>query len=453
MSQEAISPELFIERQQFVESAKVFLETERNKLDKMLESLGFTMEQLLKSEKKQMCPYNEDHIIPEQSFKKHTEICKLLKAGYQKDELSALLQETDFAYEKAESILKIEIDEKVLNKVIWDHCIQNGQVYTGHRSMPVSHIDENIILTQEDRLALYKHVVKVSHEAGKVIPVDRDDELLTTDWGSLVKKGLLDEQNNKQYSSKLEQLAVLRDLKRRRQSYRAKNVHITKKSYTEIIREVISNQMEILVPESSSRQLTSLGGESEELPTPDKRHESRKDDSRDKDSRRDYRSRYRQDSKDYEWNRSSKRDRSRDRKRSRETSKERDRSNYRSRETCKSREKKRGQKDSYKDPGKNRIHRDDEGSTDQTMEFDEGKQTDCTDCNTSRSGTDANLLCEIKTEKFTDDNASYESTQLLKTSCSDSDSDDNYDKKSKHKKSKHKKKHGSKKSKKHKRKY
>merc|ERR1712071_349819 len=39
--------------------------------------------------------------------------------------------------------------------------------------------------------------------------------------------------------SHLEVLAEMRDYKRRRQSYRAKNVHITKKSYTEVIREVI----------------------------------------------------------------------------------------------------------------------------------------------------------------------------------------------------------------------
>ena len=55
--------------------------------------------------------------------------------------------------------------------------------------MPNSDIEANINLTQEDRLAIYRHVVNTSHEAGKVIPVDRTDELLTTDWGSLVKKG------------------------------------------------------------------------------------------------------------------------------------------------------------------------------------------------------------------------------------------------------------------------
>ena len=53
--------------------------------------------------------------------------------------------------------------------------------------MPASYIDENILLTQEDRVAVYQNVVKTSHDEGKVIHVDRNDELLTTDWGSLVK--------------------------------------------------------------------------------------------------------------------------------------------------------------------------------------------------------------------------------------------------------------------------
>ena len=45
--------------------------------------------------------------------------------------------------------------------------------------------------------------------------------------------GLLD-QGGEKPTSKVELLAMLRDQKRRRQSYRAKNVHVTKKSYTEV---------------------------------------------------------------------------------------------------------------------------------------------------------------------------------------------------------------------------
>lgn len=48
-----------------------------------------------------------------------------------------------------------------------------------------------------------------------------------------------DEEQNEP-KTKLELMAEMRDYKRRRQSYRAKNVHITKKSYTEV-NELIKN--------------------------------------------------------------------------------------------------------------------------------------------------------------------------------------------------------------------
>lgn len=64
-------------------------------------------------------------------------------------------------------------------------------------------------------------------------PVENDD--LYVDLVAKLKKD--EEQNGPK--SHLEVLAEMRDYKRRRQSYRAKNVHITKKTYTEVIREVI----------------------------------------------------------------------------------------------------------------------------------------------------------------------------------------------------------------------
>jgi hypothetical protein len=45
--------------------------------------------------------------------------------------------------------------------------------------------------------------------------------------------GMLEDGGEKP-KSEMELLALLRDQRRRRQSYRAKNVHVTKKSYTEV---------------------------------------------------------------------------------------------------------------------------------------------------------------------------------------------------------------------------
>ncbi|KAJ7376358.1 Small nuclear ribonucleoprotein [Desmophyllum pertusum] len=46
--------------------------------------------------------------------------------------------------------------------------------------------------------------------------------------------------------SRFEVLAEQRDYKRRRQSYRAKNVHITKRSAVEVMRDLIETQMHVL---------------------------------------------------------------------------------------------------------------------------------------------------------------------------------------------------------------
>ncbi|KAF4087559.1 hypothetical protein AMELA_G00072050 [Ameiurus melas] len=56
------------------------------------------------------------------------------------------------------------------------------------------------------------------------------------------------------------------DYRRRRQSYRAKHVHITKKSYTEIIREVI---------DVHTRELAKLWQEEREEETQTSQHSHR----------------------------------------------------------------------------------------------------------------------------------------------------------------------------------
>ncbi|XP_059161042.1 U11/U12 small nuclear ribonucleoprotein 48 kDa protein-like [Physella acuta] len=422
-------------RQEFVDSAKKFLEAERINFNKVLEQLNLTTEELLKTEAKTQCQYNKDHIMPGKNLHNHSLKCQLLSAGYQEDELPSLLQDADFFYENAPSIMKIIIDENNLNKITWDHCIQNGRVYTGPKKMPASYIDENILLTQEDRVAVYQYVVKTSHDAGKVIPVDRNDELLTTDWGSLVKKGLLDEQNNKQFSSKLEQLAALRDLKRRRQSYRAKNVHITKKSYTEIIREVISNQMEILVPDRNVK----AAGEDLDDASQESKYKSRTREERDR--RREYSPQGSHRRRDNDRSRNRSRDRSVDksRNRSRDHSvdeKFRKRSRDRS-EDEKYRKGRKRSRERYRDrsssPIKSKDRRHDKDMNVKVDKPAEGEPS-------------------IKVEQGEDctDNSRQEdpNEDELRTKDSASDSDASSRKKSKHRKSKHKKKH----SKKHKKK-
>ncbi|XP_072176180.1 U11/U12 small nuclear ribonucleoprotein 48 kDa protein-like [Diadema setosum] len=83
--------------------------------------------------------------------------------------------------------------------------------------------------------------------------------------------------------SRLEVLAEMRDYRRRRQSYRAKNVHITRKTKTDVMREIIDTHMKFL--EETSR----LEGNSKdnEKPWADRAERSPRDETKVSSSGRD----------------------------------------------------------------------------------------------------------------------------------------------------------------------
>ncbi|KAH6928087.1 hypothetical protein HPB50_011638 [Hyalomma asiaticum] len=92
-------------------------------------------------------------------------------------------------------------------------------------------------LTAAERFAVYDYVVERAKATNKTSSVKLEDLQVNFE-----KKTNKDEHP----PSELELKRQMRDYKRRRQSYRAKNVHITQKTYTEILREVIENQTEYL---------------------------------------------------------------------------------------------------------------------------------------------------------------------------------------------------------------
>lgn len=108
--------------------------------------------------------------------------------------------------------------------------------------VPLNHKRFVCDLTQADRLALYDFVVEETKKKRSDSQIIENDSDLFVDLAAKVNQ----DNSRKSPKSYLEILAEVRDYKRRRQSYRAKNVHITKKSYTEVIRDVISVHMEEL---------------------------------------------------------------------------------------------------------------------------------------------------------------------------------------------------------------
>jgi len=94
-------------------------------------------------------------------------------------------------------------------------------------------------LSPQQRLAVYEHVIQKSKAKREGQKEEVDLEVAS------------DPNNDKdaeggQPKSRFEVLAEQRDYKRRRQSYRAKNVHITKRSAVEVMRDLIETQMQVL---------------------------------------------------------------------------------------------------------------------------------------------------------------------------------------------------------------
>ncbi|KAG7214246.1 hypothetical protein INR49_023222 [Caranx melampygus] len=234
-------------RLEFLKELTEFTENCRKQLNEIYETLGWSPE--YKQEAMEQCPYDPDHIVPVRSMEKHKASCQLRQMGYTAEE-QAEMCDPSVCYENT-NIRSFTMDKSTQHQVIlqarsaaplmrMEGVFWQGQ-YSGQPvDVPQSHKRAVCDLTVADRLALYDHVVGVLGQQKEAASSGNED--LYVDLVSKLQKD--DEQNEPK--THLELMAEMRDYKRRRQSYRAKNVHITKKSYTEVIREVISVHSEEL---------------------------------------------------------------------------------------------------------------------------------------------------------------------------------------------------------------
>ncbi|KAM9487836.1 U11/U12 small nuclear ribonucleoprotein 48 kDa protein [Clarias gariepinus] len=218
-----------------------FSQSCRTQLTELLDVLGWSWENYSSQDMLVVCPLDSNHTVPSRNMENHKTTCLLTQLGYSKEE-QAEMYDTSICYEKA-NIPSIKLDKDTQHQVILQArasapLVQSTGTYcqkdysSEPADVPQNHKRAICDLTAADRLALYDHVIQ---EAIQQSAKTSNNEDLYVDLVSKLNK---DEEKSGP-KSHLEVLAEMRDYRRRRQSYRAKNVHITKKSYTEIIREVI----------------------------------------------------------------------------------------------------------------------------------------------------------------------------------------------------------------------
>uniref|UniRef100_A0A8C1JNG5 Small nuclear ribonucleoprotein 48 (U11/U12) n=1 Tax=Cyprinus carpio TaxID=7962 RepID=A0A8C1JNG5_CYPCA len=229
------------ERMRRLQELTDFTESCQSDLKGLFEALGWSQELDSHATQMEVCPYDPNHTVPRDRMEKHKASCQLSKMGYSKEEQAEMFDPSVY-YENA-NIPSVNMDKDTFHQVILQtrenapHMKSTGLHTQSDTSSDLPDVPQNhkralCDLTVADRLAIYDHVIQ---QASQQSAKRESNEDLYVDLVAKLKK----EEEQSGPKSHLEVLAEMRDYRRRRQSYRAKNVHITKKSYTEVIREVI----------------------------------------------------------------------------------------------------------------------------------------------------------------------------------------------------------------------
>ncbi|KAG8442415.1 hypothetical protein GDO86_011269 [Hymenochirus boettgeri] len=239
-----------------LQDLKDYTEKCRNRLAELLRELGWKPEDSNGGEDIAVCPFDGNHRMPKSSLEKHVITCRLRRMGYSKEEVD--VSDKLFYYEKAK-VPSVAIDKELQFQIIKqarDQASSGNTVGSYDRSaysctaaeVPLNHKYAVCDLRPADRLAIYDYVLEETRKQRSTSQGDQNEADLFEDLAAKMNQ----DDGQKVPKSHLEIMAEMRDYKRRRQSYRAKNVHITKKSYTEIIRDVINVHMEELNTHCSS---------------------------------------------------------------------------------------------------------------------------------------------------------------------------------------------------------
>lgn len=210
-----------------LEDLRTFVDETNNWIDETLATLGWTREHIVKSADLVECPVNPGHAVMPQSLDKHVKYCPLTSRGYSKNEIDAELS-SKFCYAHSPLVVSVDLDETALRNILET----TGAAVP--RELPATMTRALTTLSPAMRRRIYDYCVEVARSTNTSSRIA--DEQLT----------LLEDTRSERPLSKLEMLAKMRDMKRRRQSYRGKNTHTANKNYTEVMRDVLNNQMELL---------------------------------------------------------------------------------------------------------------------------------------------------------------------------------------------------------------
>ncbi|XP_066248699.1 U11/U12 small nuclear ribonucleoprotein 48 kDa protein-like isoform X1 [Euwallacea similis] len=213
-------------RKKQLESLGQYIKSSEDNVKSVFQSLGWNINKTVQDEDpKVMCPLNKHHLISKKTMSTHIKNCTLKTSGYSGDE--QFLSEAPI---NSESSIKFSKTKKVeLFIAVRGSKPEFKSSWNGRDPDPLTSDRLTSTFSGDERLALYDYSIK--HTKGPPKPEEFTLELS-------------DAREKKELSEK-DQLIQARDSKRRRAKY--KSVHTSKKSQTEIMKEVIDNQMALYI--------------------------------------------------------------------------------------------------------------------------------------------------------------------------------------------------------------
>ncbi|XP_034239537.1 U11/U12 small nuclear ribonucleoprotein 48 kDa protein-like [Thrips palmi] len=220
------------DRRKYLMDLEEYINKSKQQLSSILNSLNWSHDSLMEEEPKMVsCPLNPEHRMPQRSLDRHLKKCSLRQEGYQSDE--EFLTASEFP--SSSTVLGPEKFQEALFKATSSHVDNLAPGSTEPRPPPRTSARLLTDFSPSERNALHEDVISRTSR-----PLITAEELQLPSFN-----------DNKQSrpKSKLELLAEQRDAKRRRVTH--KKVHTSRKTHTEVLREVIRNQMEYIQSQDS----------------------------------------------------------------------------------------------------------------------------------------------------------------------------------------------------------
>ncbi|CAG8633140.1 35348_t:CDS:2 [Gigaspora margarita] len=206
------------ERQELIQTYENQLKECYKKFEELLGELSWDIESLKIREQEfkssTTCPFNSAHKVPTKSYEKHYKRCELKHHGITDCGKRKRLPSSTFFYENAPAVITLVKGESQQN-------LTDGTVKIG--------VGQSLTVSQ--RLAAYEREIVMSNQIREENQRQKRDEYQNFDevWKAVQKK----KGENQGQKSRTELLAEQRDYKRRRKSYRAKNIKITQRTPTQ----------------------------------------------------------------------------------------------------------------------------------------------------------------------------------------------------------------------------